>query len=169
MDNPYVMLETSEGEILLELFPDKAPLTVENFLQYVDSGHYDATLFHRVVRGFVNQGGGYTQDLKKKECREPITNEAANSLSNITGTIAMARTTEKDSACDEFFINMADNTFLDHQDETDEHFGYAVFGTVADGMDVAKKINWKVVKPRAGFTELPVDSVLIISARRFQI
>lgn len=167
MENPHVLLETSEGDILLELFPDKAPVTVENFLQYVDSGHYDGTLFHRVARGFVNQGGGYTQTLEKKDTREPIVNEAANGLTNSAGTLAMARAPEKDSATDEFFINMTENSFLNHQGQDDDNFGYAVFGQVVDGMSVAKKINWKVVKPRQGFDELPVDSVIIVSARRF--
>ena len=169
MNKTYVILETSEGEILIELFPDQAPLTVENFLRYVDSGHYNGTLFHRVVRDFVNQGGGYDQNLKKRSTLPPVGNEADNGLSNLAGTVAMARSQKKDSACDEFFINMSDNTFLDHQDDSDERFGYAVFGRVADGMDIAKKINWKVVKSRQGFMELPVDSVVIVSARRFEM
>jgi len=168
MENPYVILETSEGDILIELFPDKAPVSVENFLQYVDEGHYDETLFHRVVRGFVIQGGGYGKDLEKKPTREPIANESANGLANKAGTVAMARAAEKDSATDEFFINAGDNPDLDHADETDEGYGYAVFGQVAEGMDVVKKINWKVTKPRDGFGELPVEPVVLVSAKRFE-
>lgn len=168
MENPYVILETSEGEILIELFAEKAPASVENFLKYVDAGHYDETLFHRVVRGFVIQGGGYGRDLEKKPARSPIVNEAKNGLANKAGTVAMARSMEKDSAADEFFINAADNPDLDHVDETDEGFGYAVFGQVVEGMDVVKKINWKVTKPRDGFGELPVEPVVIVSAKRFE-
>lgn len=168
MDNPYVLLETSLGDILLELFPDKAPATVANFLQYVDEGHYDNTLFHRVVRGFVIQGGGYDRELKRKPTREPIANEATNGLSNLKDTLAMARAPEKDSATDQFFINAADNTELDHQDDTDDGFGYCVFGQVAEGADVVKKLNWKVVKARDEFEALPVEELLIKSARRFE-
>lgn len=167
MENPHVMIETSEGEILMELFPDKAPATVENFLSYVDSGHYDETLFHRVVRGFVIQGGGYGRDLEKKPTGEPVKNEADNGLANEAGTVAMARAEGKDTATDEFFINAADNPDLDHTDESDEGFGYCVFGRVVEGMDTVKKINWKVTKPRDGFAELPVEPVVIVSVQRF--
>lgn len=168
MDNPHVMIETSEGDILVELFPDKAPATVANFLQYVDEGHYDETLFHRVVRGFVIQGGGYGRDLEKKPIRGHVVNEADNGLSNESGTVAMARSAGKDSAADEFFINAGDNPDLDHQGEADEDYGYCVFGRVVDGMDVVKKINWKVTKPREGFGELPVEPVVIVSVQRFE-
>jgi len=168
MENPYVLLETSQGDILVELYPEAAPVTVENFLGYVDQGHYDETIFHRVVRGFVIQGGGYGPDLNKKPVHEPIVNEAHNGLSNELGTLAMARALDKDSAADEFFINAADNPGLDHKDDTDEGYGYAVFGRVVEGLDVVRKINWKVVKPRNGFNELPVDTVTIVTARRFE-
>ncbi len=168
MDNPYVLLETSLGDILLELFPEKAPKSVENFLRYVDAGHYDGTIFHRVVRDFVIQGGGYGRDLVKKPTGEPVVNEAKNGLKNVKGSVAMARAPEKDSATDEFYINAADNPDLDHYGETDEDFGYAVFGQAVEGMDVVKKINWKVVKERDGFLELPVDTVTIVSAKRFE-
>lgn len=168
MSNPHVLIETSEGEMLLELFEKEAPISVGNFLRYADAGHYDNTIFHRVVRGFVIQGGGYTRDLDKKTTAEPIANEAKNGLSNTHGTVAMARSMEKDSASDEFFINAADNgADLDHQDETDEGYGYAVFGRVVEGLSIVKKINWKLVKPRNGFDELPVDTVTIFSVRRF--
>ncbi|TVM14544.1 peptidyl-prolyl cis-trans isomerase [Oceanidesulfovibrio indonesiensis] len=167
-DNPHVLIETTLGEILVELFPDKAPKTVENFLRYVDDGHYDETIFHRVVRNFVIQGGGYTSLLEKKPTREPVPNEATNGLQNKAGTLAMARAMEKDSATDEFFINAADNPDLDHAGDTDEDYGYAVFGQVVEGMDVVKKINWKVVKPRDGFDELPVDAMEILSVSRYE-
>lgn len=169
MDTPYVLIETSLGDILLELEPERAPKTVANFLAYVDAGHYDGTIFHRVVRGFVIQGGGYGRDLVKKPVREPVANEAKGGLSNEKGTVAMARAAEKDSATDEFFINAEDNAAdLDHQDDTDEGYGYCVFGRVAEGLDVVKKINWKVVKPKGDFPELPVDEVLIRSVKRFE-
>jgi cyclophilin family peptidyl-prolyl cis-trans isomerase len=168
MENPIVVLETSEGDIMVELFPEKAPVSVENFLKYVDDGHYDETIFHRVVRKFVVQGGGYNRDLDRLETREPIVNEATNGLKNTKGTVAMARKTEKDSATDQFFINAEDNPDLDHVDDTDEGYGYAVFGEVIEGMDVVKKINWKVVKPQGAFPELPVDMIALSSAYRFE-
>jgi cyclophilin family peptidyl-prolyl cis-trans isomerase len=167
MDNPHVHLETSLGDILIECFPEDAPKSVANFLRYVDEEHYDLTLFHRIVRGFVIQGGGYDRYLNRKPAHEPVENEAHNGLSNLRGTVALARAEAKDSARDEFFINAADNPDLDHEDETDEGCGYAVFGQVVEGMDVVKKINWKVVKPRDGFPDLPQEEVLILSARRF--
>jgi cyclophilin family peptidyl-prolyl cis-trans isomerase len=167
MSNPHVLIETSEGEMLAELFEKEAPLSVANFLRYADAGHYDNTIFHRIVRGFVIQGGGYDRDLVKKPPHAPIANESTNGLSNAHGTLAMARAPEKDSACDEFFINAADNAELDHQDESDEGYGYAVFGRVVEGLNIVKKINWKLVKPRNGFDELPVDTVTIFSVRRF--
>lgn len=168
MENPFVLLETNEGEILVELFADKAPLSVANFLRYVDAKHYDETIFHRVVRKFVIQGGGYNRDFERKETFEPIPNEATNGLLNLKGTLSMARTAEKDSATDQFFINAEDNPELDHQDETDEGFGYAVFGHVVEGMDVVKKINWKRIESAHGFTEIPVDKIVISSAYRFE-
>lgn len=169
MDTPFVLIETNAGDLLIELFPDKAPQTVANFLQYVDAGHYDGTLFHRVVRGFVIQGGGYDRGLNKKPTLPPIPNEARGGLSNVTDSVAMARGPEKDSATDEFFINAADNgPDLDHQDESDEGYGYAVFGQVVEGSDVVKKINWRVVKSSGDFPELPKDEAYIVSARRFE-
>ncbi len=169
MSNPYVLFETSEGDILVELFPEAAPKTVDNFLMYVDDEHYDNTVFHRVVRGFVIQGGGYDRDLAKKPTREPIPNEAKAAPSNAHGTIAMARAPEKDSATDEFFFNAADNAAdLDHQDETDEGFGYCVFGQAVEGLDVIKKINWKVVRGTSDFPELPADPPYVKAARRFE-
>ena len=168
MDNPHVLLETSEGDILIELFPEKAPKTVANFLHYVDQEHYDNTVFHRVVRKFVIQGGGYTPDLAKKDTAPPIPNEAHQTPANTKGTIAMARAPEKDSASDEFYINAEDNPSLDHEDGSDEGYGYAVFGQVIEGMDVVKKINWKVTKPHPDFPDLPQDRITIHTARRFE-
>lgn len=168
MDTAYVLLETSLGEILLELYPDKAPATVANFLRYVDEGHYDETLFHRVVRNFMSQAGGYDRGMNLKPTHEPVKNEADNGLANEKNTVAMARAEEKDSAAAQFFINAADNTDLDHEDDTDEGFGYCVFGRIADGEDVAKKINWRVVKATGEFEALPVEPVWIIKAKRFE-
>ncbi|MFT7625093.1 MAG: cyclophilin family peptidyl-prolyl cis-trans isomerase [Myxococcota bacterium] len=169
MDDVYVLLETSLGDILIELLPDKAPKSVANFLQYVDDEHYDNTLFHRVVRGFVIQGGGYDDELNKKPTRAAIANEADNGVSNQRNTVAMARAPEKDSASDQFFINCADNSAdLDHMDDTDQGFGYAVFGQVIEGADVVKKINWKVTRPRGDFPDLPAESMRILTARRFE-
>ncbi|MDK2955481.1 MAG: peptidyl-prolyl cis-trans isomerase [Desulfovibrionales bacterium] len=168
MSNPHVLLETSQGDILIELFEDKAPKTVENFLAYVDAGHYDGTIFHRIVRNFVSQGGGYTMTMERKPTREPIQNEAGNGLSNTAGTVAMARLPEPHSASDQFYLNAADNTMLDHTDDTDAGFGYCVFGRIAEGLDVAKKINWKVVKNVGPFQDFPVEPVVIVSAKRFE-
>ncbi|MCU0294154.1 MAG: peptidylprolyl isomerase [Thermoanaerobaculaceae bacterium] len=136
-----VRLETSKGVIVLELDPVKAPITVNNFLDYVKAGQYEGTVFHRVIPGFMIQGGGYTADLARKETREPIVNEAANGLKNLKGTIAMARTGEVNSATAQFFINLADNAFLDHQNNTDQGFGYCVFGKVVEGMQVVDAIG----------------------------
>jgi cyclophilin family peptidyl-prolyl cis-trans isomerase len=167
MNEMHVLIETSEGDILVQLFSETAPQSVDNFLRYVDKGHYDQTVFHRIVRGFVIQGGGYDRDLNKKTPDEPIVNEARGGLSNIKGSVSMARAWDKDSARDEFFINAADNPNLDHVDDTDEGFGYTVFGQVVEGMDVVKKINWKVVRARPGFPELAKEEVVIRSIQRF--
>jgi len=169
MENPFVLIETNLGDLLIELYPDKAPRTVANFLQYVDAGHYDGTIFHRVVRGFVSQGGGYDRERSKKPTQAPIPNEAKGGLSNIKDSVAMARSLEQDSATDEFFINAADNgPDLDHHDDSAEGYGYAVFGQVVEGSEVARKINWKVVKASGDFPEMPKDEVYIVSARRFE-
>lgn len=168
MDNPVVVLDTNEGEIYIELFPEKAPISVVNFLQYLDDGHYDETIFHRVVRKFVIQGGGYDREFNKRETRDPIENEATNGLLNKKGTVGMARGPEKGSATDQFYINAEDNPELDHQDDSDEGYGYAVFGEVVDGMDVVKKINWKRIQAQDGFPEMPIDMIVISSAYRFE-
>ena len=160
---PVVVLNTSLGEITLELDADKAPISVENFLQYVDAGHFDGTIFHRVIDGFMIQGGGFAPGMKQKPTREPIKNEADNGLQNDRGTIAMARTSDKDSATAQFFINLKDNDFLNHGGRD---FGYAVFGRVSDGMDVVDRIA-KVKTTRKGpHGDVPADDVVIESAKR---
>lgn len=168
MENPLVLLETAAGEILVELFPDKAPKTVENFLKYVDDGFYEGTLFHRVIKGFMIQGGGLTFSMEEKETGEAIGNEADNGLSNLKGTLAMAREPEAHSARAQFFINVADNTDIDYKDDSDEGFGYCVFGQVSDGMDVVEKIAKTKTRSYQGFDDVPVDPISIIAAYRFE-
>jgi peptidyl-prolyl cis-trans isomerase B (cyclophilin B) len=161
-----VLMETSMGLITLELYADKAPVTVANFLQYVDAGFYEGTIFHRVISNFMIQGGGMTASMKEKPTQAPIINEAANGLSNLTGTVAMARTGDPHSATAQFFINVGDNLFLDHKAPTPEGFGYCVFGKVVDGMDVVEKIK-RVRTKRLGFHEdVPADPVSINSVLR---
>jgi len=162
-----VIMETSLGSITIELDSAKAPLTVANFLVYADAGFYDDTIFHRVIRDFMIQGGGYAADLKQKPTRPAVKNEAANGLKNLRGTLAMARTRMVDSASSQFFINLKDNAFLDHRAPTPEAFGYAVFGKVVKGMDVVDRIA--TVQTRAVnqiFQDMPVDTVVIKSVRR---
>ena len=138
--NPVVVMQTTVGDITIELFKDRAPVSVENFLQYVRDGFYEGTIFHRVKPGYVVQGGGYTAAMVEKSTRPPIQNEATNGLKNDRGTLAMARTGVVDSATSQFFINVADNAFLNHTDTSSRGFGYAVFGRVTDGMDVVDAI-----------------------------
>jgi cyclophilin family peptidyl-prolyl cis-trans isomerase len=139
-DNPKVLIQTNKGPITLELYPDKAPVTVDNFLRYVDEGFYKGTLFHRVIPGFMIQGGGFDQGMSQKPTREPIKNEADNGLRNKRGTIAMARTNNPDSATAQFFINLKDNSFLNHRSKDTRGWGYTVFGKVTDGMGVVEEI-----------------------------
>jgi peptidyl-prolyl cis-trans isomerase A (cyclophilin A)/peptidyl-prolyl cis-trans isomerase B (cyclophilin B) len=164
--NPQVELRTSLGAIVIELYPDQAPLSVENFLHYVKDRHYDGTLFHRVIPGFMIQGGGHGADFKEKPTRKPVRNEAANGLRNEPGTIAMARTGEPHSATAQFFINVANNEFLNFRFPTQEGYGYTVFGKVAKGMDVVNRI---VKVPTGagpgGQRDVPVKPVVIESAR----
>ena len=154
-------METSMGTITLELDDAKAPETVANFVRYAKDGHYDGTIFHRVIDGFMIQGGGFTKDMNQKETREPIRNEAMNGLKNLRGTIAMARTMVVDSATSQFFINLVDNAFLDFQNQTPQGFGYAVFGKVVDGMDVVDQI----AKVKTGFSgphqNVPEEAIVI--------
>ena len=168
MSNPMVLMETSSGDILLELFEDKAPVTVANFLRYVDEEFYNYTIFHRVLKDFMIQGGGLGVRMDEKATHEPIQNEAGNGLKNTRGTIAMARTTEPHSAAAQFFINLVDNDFLDHQDDTPENFGYCVFGKVEDGMDVVDKIAKLKVKAQGEHEAVPLDMVVITRISRFE-
>jgi len=166
--NPKVVLETSEGKITVELWADKAPVTVENFLRYTNEKFYDGTIFHRVIDNFMIQGGGMTADMRPKDTHEPIKNEAAADLKNDRGTVAMARTQVVDSATAQFFINVNDNAFLNHRDETPRGFGYAVFGQVVEGMDVVDRIK-KVKTATAGpHRDVPGTPVVIKSVRRLE-
>ena len=156
-----VTMETSKGTITLALDDEKAPETVKNFVQYAKDGHYDGTIFHRVIDGFMIQGGGFTKDMNQKETREPIRNEAMNGLRNRRGTIAMARTMVVDSATSQFFINLVDNDFLDFQNPTPQGFGYAVFGAVTDGLEVVDAIG-KVQTGSVGpYQNVPDEAVVI--------
>jgi len=161
-----VALETDKGKIVLELYPDKAPKTVQNFLDYVDAGHYTNTIFHRVIPNFMIQGGGMTASMKEKPTKPPVKNEADNGLKNQRGTIAMARTQVPDSATAQFFINTADNDFLDFKNKTIQGWGYAVFGKVVEGMDVVDAIAKVKTGNRGGHQDVPVDTVMIITAER---
>lgn len=160
--NPRVKMETTKGTVIIELYPDKAPVTVENFLRYVREGKYDGTIFHRVIKRFMNQGGGFTTDFTKVKTFPPIKNEADNGLKNKNGTIAMARTTDPHSATNQFFINTADNAFLDHTSKTQRGWGYCVFGTVVDGMDVMDRISRVSTGANGPFgQDVPLAEVLI--------
>jgi peptidyl-prolyl cis-trans isomerase A (cyclophilin A)/peptidyl-prolyl cis-trans isomerase B (cyclophilin B) len=164
--DPQVEIKTSLGTIVVELEPAKAPLTVENFLQYVKSGHYDGTVFHRVMPGFMIQGGGFTPDFKEKPGRKPVRNEATNGLTNDVGTIAMARTPDPHSATAQFFINVADNRMLNFRFPTVDGYGYAVFGKVVKGMDVVNRIVKVQTGPGpAPHENVPVKPVTIESVR----
>ena len=156
-----VTMETSKGTITLALDDEKAPETVKNFLQYAKDGHYDGTIFHRVIDGFMIQGGGFTRDMNQKETREPIRNEAMNGLRNRRGTIAMARTMVVDSATSQFFINLVDNDFLDFQNPTPQGFGYAVFGEVTDGMDVVDAIAKAKTGSVGPYQNVPEEAIVI--------
>ncbi|MEX2352674.1 MAG: peptidylprolyl isomerase, partial [Gammaproteobacteria bacterium] len=150
-----VQISTSLGDILLELDSEKAPKTVDNFIAYAESGHYNGTIFHRVISDFMIQGGGLDADMQTKKTREPIENEADNGLTNLEGSIAMARTPEPHSASSQFFINTTDNAFLNHRNKTDDGWGYCVFGKVVDGMDVVEKIEEVPTTRRSGYQDVP--------------
>ncbi|MBN1942981.1 MAG: peptidyl-prolyl cis-trans isomerase [Phycisphaerae bacterium] len=164
--NPVVVLETSQGDIVIELNPDKAPATVENFLQYVDDKQYDGLIFHRVIPGFMIQGGGFTPEMTQKPTRDPVANEADNGLRNDRGTIAMARTSDPNSASAQFFINHKNNDFLNHQSKTPQGWGYCVFGKVVDGMDVVDGIAKVQTGTRGMYENVPVEAVVIQRAYR---
>ena len=161
--NPVVVIETSLGSITAELDRRSAPVSVANFLAYAESGFYDGTVFHRVIRGFMIQGGGMTADLQRKETRAPIRNEATNGLSNDRGTLAMARTNVVDSATAQFFINTVDNPGLNNRGTDPGSYGYAVFGRVTDGMDVVDRIEGVSTGRRGPFNDVPNTTVEIVS------
>lgn len=159
-----IKLHTNHGVITLELFEDKAPETAANFKEYVKSGHYDGTIFHRVISNFMVQGGGFEPGMKQKPTRAPIKNEANNGVSNAIGTVAMARTMDPHSASAQFFINVSDNTFLNHTAPTSQGWGYAVFGKVVEGMDVVNAIKGVATTSKGGHQDVPSDDVIIEKA-----
>jgi cyclophilin family peptidyl-prolyl cis-trans isomerase len=166
-DNPKVRMETSKGPITIELYPDKSPKTVENFLVYVNEGFYDGTIFHRVIEDFMIQGGGFTEDMQKKPTHDPIQNEADNGLENERGTIAMARTGDPHSATAQFFINHKDNDFLNHSGKNPRGWGYTVFGKVTDGMEVVDEIAATPTGAKAPFPQdVPQTTILIEKVSR---
>jgi len=161
-----VLIETNLGKINLELDDANAPQTVANFLAYVDAGHYRDTIFHRVIKDFMIQGGNFNIEMMPQKTREPIKNEAGNGLLNLRGTIAMARTGVVDSATSQFFINLKDNAFLDHKDDSARGYGYAVFGKVTQGMDVVDKIGSSPTHTYRQFRDVPVEPVIILDIKR---
>jgi cyclophilin family peptidyl-prolyl cis-trans isomerase len=162
------MLEfkTSKGSFTVQLFDKQAPISVENFYRYADEGFFEGTIFHRVIAGFMVQGGGLTEDLKNKKGHEPIKNEATNGLKNKRGTLAMARTNDINSASSQFFINLVDNDFLDHKGQS--NYGYAVFGRIESGMDVVDAIAALKTGSRSGYQDVPVETVTIESVKRVE-
>jgi cyclophilin family peptidyl-prolyl cis-trans isomerase len=167
MSEIHVVIDTSFGPFRIALDAAKAPKTVENFLAYVDAGHYDGTICHRVIDGFMVQGGGYDERYEKKPTRAAVENEAYNGLKNVRGTVAMARTSDPHSATAQFFVNVADNAFLDHKGKTPSDWGYTVFGRVTEGMDVVDKIKAVRTGASGPFSkDAPLEPVVIRSARR---
>ncbi len=160
-----LQFKTSKGTFTVQLFDKQAPITVENFLRYADEGFFDGTIFHRVIAGFMIQGGGLTPDMKNKRGHEPIKNEATNGLKNKRGTLAMARTNDINSATSQFFVNVADNDFLDHKPG---NYGYAVFGRIDSGMDVIDAIAGVKTGNKAGHQDVPVETVVIESVTRIE-
>jgi cyclophilin family peptidyl-prolyl cis-trans isomerase len=163
--NPVVTMSTSLGDIRIELNAEKAPITTQNFVDYVSDRFYDGLIFHRVIPGFMIQGGGFDPEMKQKKTKSPIKNEATNGLKNTTGTIAMARTNVVDSATAQFFINVKDNDFLNHTSPSADGFGYAVFGQVVEGMDIVRAIEKVGTSNRGMHQDVPVEAVIIQSAR----
>ncbi len=164
--HPKVLMQTSHGEIEIELDAEKAPLSVANFLKYVDEGFYNGTIFHRVISSFMIQGGGFTQDMNQKKTHDPIKNEAANGLHNDTGTIAMARTGDPHSATAQFFINVADNSSLNYTAPNEAGYGYAVFGKVTTGMHVVNRIKMVKTGQIGPYGDVPMDPVIIKTVKR---
>lgn len=161
-------MSTTMGDIEIELYPEKAPLSVRNFIHYVETGHFDNLIFHRVIPGFVIQGGGFTSDMQPRETGAPIENEADNNLKNKAGTLSMARTSDPHSANSQFFINLADNAFLDHTAKTPQGWGYAVFAKVTKGMDVVHKIAASPTHTVGGHGDVPVEPVVIRKAEMIE-
>ena len=159
-----VVFETNKGTFTVELNAEKAPVTVENFINYINKGHYDGTIFHRVIPGFMIQGGGFEAGMVQKKSDPQIKNEANNGLLNVTGSLAMARTGEPHSASSQFFININDNAFLDFKSETPQGWGYAVFGKVVDGMDVVKRIEGVITGNNGAHQDVPVEDIIIEKA-----
>ena len=166
MANSSVIMETSMGTIEIELFDDKAPISVKNFLKYVENKFYDNLIFHRIIPNFMIQGGGFDKDMKQKATLEQIKNEANNGLQNKRGTLAMARTNVVDSATAQFFINVVDNAFLNYKNSTPQGYGYAVFGQVVKGMDIVDKIKAVPTKTAGMYENVPVTPVVILSVRK---
>lgn len=164
--NPIVVMETNKGTVRIELWADKAPITVANFLRYSDASFYNGLVFHRVIPGFMIQGGGFNPDMIQSSTFEPIKNEATAELKNSRGTLAMARTQVVDSATSQFFINLVDNSFLDHTDESARGFGYAVFGEVIEGMDIVDQIATVATGNAQGHQNVPLEPVIITTMRR---
>jgi peptidyl-prolyl cis-trans isomerase A (cyclophilin A) len=160
-----IRFETSLGDFTIEFFEKEAPLSVANFTSYIDDGHFDGTIFHRIVPGFVIQGGGFTEDMTQKKVKAPVKNEADNGLKNKRGTLSMARTNDINSATSQFFVNLKDNDFLDH---SRGNFGYAVFAEVTQGMDVIDKIAAVATGRKKGFDDVPVEAVTMKSVRRIE-
>ena len=161
-----IVMTTSFGDLTLELFPEQAPISVENFLAYVDAGFYDSTVFHRVIPKFMIQGGGFTPDMQQKKPRTPIQNEAKNGLRNTRYSIAMARTSDIHSATSQFFINLADNAFLDHGSRD---YGYAVFGKVIKGMEIVDRIAGVKTGRHGAHSDVPLEPVVLLSAKRLPV
>ena len=163
--NPVITMSTSKGDIRIQLDPERAPVTSQNFIDYVTDGHYDGLIFHRVIPGFMIQGGGMNAEMKEKKTKAPIKNEAGNGLANKTGSIAMARTNVVNSATSQFFINVKDNEFLNHRSSSPAEFGYAVFGQVIEGMDVVRAIEKVKTGSSGHHDDVPVEAVFINSAK----
>ncbi len=163
---PMVILKTSKGDLKIELYPAKAPDTVKNFLQYVDDGFFNGTIFHRVISGFMVQGGGFTKDMQQKPTRAPVKNEAGNGLKNARGTLAMARTGDPHSATAQFFINVVDNDFLNYTSPDPRGYGYCVFGKVVEGLEVVDAIKSVRTGNRGGHQDVPMEPVEILQALR---
>jgi peptidyl-prolyl cis-trans isomerase A (cyclophilin A) len=163
--NPIVEFETNQGNFKIELYPEKAPKTVSNFLYYVDNGFYKETIFHRVISNFMIQGGGFTREMSEKKTQPPITNESNNGLVNSAGTVAMARTNDPNSATAQFFINLIDNNFLNYTSPEPSSVGYCVFGKIIEGMNVVHKIGQLPTGNSRGFSDVPIRPVIIINAK----